>query len=128
MGAADRAAGVNIFPEADELDVELIEFIEDFQEVPDRAGDAIERPDHDDIELAAASIGQEMIEPGALCLHPGDFVAVFLHDLETALRNEAAQIVQLGFKVLIGGGDTNIQGRAFHQRRPFFTAAGKPFG
>ena len=34
-GAAQRAAGVDLFTEADELDVEPVQFIEHFEEVPD---------------------------------------------------------------------------------------------
>ena len=41
-GAAERAAGVYVLPEADEVEVEVVELIEHFEEVFDRAGQPIE--------------------------------------------------------------------------------------
>ena len=38
---AERPAGVDVFPEADELDVETVEFIEQFEVVLHRPGDSI---------------------------------------------------------------------------------------
>ena len=64
MARPSASAGIDIFAERDELDAEVTQFIEDFQIVSNRAGDAIARPDDNDIELAAASVGQELIEPG----------------------------------------------------------------
>ena len=40
-GTAQRAAGVDIFTERDELDVEPVQLVEHFEEVPHRAGDSI---------------------------------------------------------------------------------------
>ena len=60
-GSAECSAGVDIFAERDELDAEATQFIEDFQIVSNRAGDAIARPDYDDVELAAASVSQKLI-------------------------------------------------------------------
>src|SRR5947207_2221269 len=57
-GAPQRAAGVEVLAEADELDVEMVEIVEYFEEVPDRARQAIAGPDHDDLKLAAAGVFQ----------------------------------------------------------------------
>ena len=40
-GPAQRTAGVDIFPERNELDVEPVQFVEDIEEVLHRAGDPI---------------------------------------------------------------------------------------
>ena len=40
-GPAERPAGVDVFPEADELDVETVEFIEHFEVLLHRPGDSI---------------------------------------------------------------------------------------
>ena len=69
-GSAECSAGIDIFAERNELDAQATQFIEDFQIVSNRAGDAIARPDDNDIELAAASVDQELIEPGRLALAP----------------------------------------------------------
>ena len=53
-GPAQRSARIDIFAEADELDVEMIELVQDFQEVADGAGQAVERPYNDDLEPAMA--------------------------------------------------------------------------
>src|SRR5665213_3028492 len=40
-GPAERAAGIDALPEADELDAETIEFVQHFKEVPDGPGDPV---------------------------------------------------------------------------------------
>ena len=42
---AQRTAGVDIFPEADELDADTVQLVEHFEIVSNRAGDAIAGPD-----------------------------------------------------------------------------------
>ena len=103
-------AGINIFPKADELDIIMVEFVEHFEEVPGGAGDPIEGPDQDDLELAAAGIGQQLIETRALCFRAADPVSVFVNDLETALRGQRAQIVHLGLRMLVQGGNAEVDG------------------
>src|ERR1035441_5214868 len=44
-GPAERAAGIDLFPEADELDIQSVQFIEHFEEVLHRPGDPIGSPD-----------------------------------------------------------------------------------
>ena len=43
-GSAQRPAGVDVLPEGNKLEAEMVEFVEHFQEVADRASDAIESP------------------------------------------------------------------------------------
>src|SRR5579872_1441369 len=55
-GPAERSAGVDVFPEGYELDVTMLQLVDDFEEVAHAAGQAIESPDNQHIELAAAGI------------------------------------------------------------------------
>ena len=61
-GSSERTAGIDVFPEAEELDFDSVQLVEDLEEVPGRAGEAIARPDHNDIEPAASGIGHHLIE------------------------------------------------------------------
>lgn len=56
--AAEKAAGVELLPLADELDMEVVEFVQHFNEVPDRTCQPIAAPHYDDIEASATSVGQ----------------------------------------------------------------------
>jgi hypothetical protein len=56
--ATQRAAGVEVLPEADELDLEMVELIEYLKEVADGPGDPVASPDQHDLEPAAAGITQ----------------------------------------------------------------------
>src|SRR5258708_39266464 len=44
-GPSQRSASVDVFSEADELDRQMIDLVEDFKEVPNRPGHPIEGPD-----------------------------------------------------------------------------------
>ena len=82
-GAAQRAARVDLLAEADELDVEPVQLVEHFEEVPGRAGDAIAGPDQDDIEAAAAGIPHQVIQTGPARLRAGDPVGDLRDDLDS---------------------------------------------
>src|ERR1700751_2326862 len=43
---AQRATGIDLFAERDELDVEPVQLVEHFEEVLDRPGDPVRGPDH----------------------------------------------------------------------------------
>src|SRR5579864_9059655 len=90
-GAAQRAAGVDLLAEADELDVEPVQFVQDFEEVPSRAGDAIAGPDQDHIEAAAAGVAHHVVETGPARPGAADPVGVLLDDLEAALGGHLPQ-------------------------------------
>src|SRR3974390_471693 len=122
-GPAQRAAGVDILAERDELDLQVIQLVQHFQQVFHRARQTIESPDQHHLELASPGIAHELVEARTPGLHPPDLVGVFLADLEAPLRGQAAQVVKLAFRVLIESGDTKVQGRWFHWRRSFFFGA-----
>jgi hypothetical protein len=43
-GPSERAAGIEILPEANELYAEVVEFVQHFEEVPDGPGDPVRSP------------------------------------------------------------------------------------
>ena len=69
-GAAQRAAGVDVLAEADELDVEVVQFVEHFQEVTHGAGHAIAGPDQHDVELPRRASASIWSRPGRRALVP----------------------------------------------------------
>ena len=118
-GAAQRAAGIELFAEADELDVEVVQLVQYFQEVTYRTRQTVTGPYHHDIELAAAGIGQQFIQGRAA--GPGaakSMVCVFVNDLQAALLGQPAKIVKLGFGVLVQGGDAQVKRGALHHCCP----------
>ena len=64
---AERASCVDIFPETDELDFEVAQFIEHFQEMAGTSCDSIERSNEHDIEAMPSSICQQLVESRSLC-------------------------------------------------------------
>jgi hypothetical protein len=79
----------------------LIELVENVEEVFDRPGDPVRRPDQDNVEAAAAAIGHHLIETGAPGLGAADPVGVLVDDLIAALSGHLPEVVQLRFRVLI---------------------------
>ncbi len=118
-GPAQRTTGVDLLAETDELDVEAVQLVEDLQEVPNGPSDPVRSPDQHDIELATASLLQELIETRPARFRAGDPVSELRHDLEAALNSHLPKIVQLCLRVLIDGRDPQVKGGAFHLRRPF---------
>ena len=107
-GPAQRAGRVDIFAEADELDVEPVQLVEDLEEMPGGACDPIARPDQDGIEPAATGIPHQFIEAWPTCLGPGDSVCIFVDDFIAALGSHLAEIMKLGLGVLIDARDPHI--------------------
>ena len=92
-GPAQRAAGIDLLPERYELDIESVQLVQHFQEMPSRTGDPIAGPDQDDVEPAAAGVGHHLIESWPLGLHAADPVGVLLDDLIATLGGQLAQIM-----------------------------------
>ncbi len=65
------------------------------------------------IELAAAGIGQQLIETGAPGFHSADPVRVLVNDLESHAARPGRADHALGLGVLIDGGDAHVQGGRF---------------
>jgi hypothetical protein len=83
-GPPERGAGIKILAEGDELDVEMIEFVDHFEEVPDGSGDTVRGPDHEHLEAAAARIPKQIIETRSTSFSPGDPIGVLGNDLNPA--------------------------------------------
>ena len=105
---AQRTAGVDLFTEADELYVQSVQLIQDFEEVLSGPGDPVASPDQDDVEPASACIPHQAIETGPARFRTGDTVRELVYDLIAALLGHLAEIKELGFWVLIEGGDSHI--------------------
>jgi hypothetical protein len=105
---AQRAAGVDLLAERDELDVQPVQFVQDFEEVFSGPGDPVASPDQDDVEPAAAGIPHQAIETGPARFRAGDPVRELVYDLIAALLGHLAEIEELGFWMLIEGGDSHI--------------------
>ena len=100
---AQRAAGIDLFSEADELDVQPVQLIEDFEEVFRGPGDPVAGPDQYDVEPTAASIAHQLIQTGAARLRAADPVFVLFDDLIAALAGHLLEIEELGFGMLVEG-------------------------
>ena len=102
-GPAERAAGIDALPEADELDAETIEFVQHFKEVPDGPGDPVRGPHQDNIEAAMACVGYHLIEPGPPGLRVPDPVGELGYDLVITLGSHLPEVMQLRLRMLIEG-------------------------
>jgi hypothetical protein len=122
-GPAQRSTGVDVLAEADELDIQAIQFIEDIEEVPSGACDAIARPDQDYFELAAASAAHHLIESRPLGLSAGDAIRILVHNLISALSSHLPEVEELRLRVLIDCRYSHIDSGAFHARLLFFFGA-----
>src|SRR5258707_10733167 len=113
-GPPERAACIKILAEADELDVEMIEFVEHLEEVPDGSGDPVRGPDQEHLEAAAARIPKQIIETRSTSFSPGDPIGVLGNDLKTPLLGHRAEIVELCLRVLVHTGYAQIKCNSFH--------------
>ena len=112
---AQRTSGVDLLAEADELDVEPVQFIEHLQEVLHRPGDTIGSPDQDDIELTPAAVPHQRIESGPLGFGSADPVGILFDDLIPTLLGHLTEVVELGLRVLVEGGDSQVECGALHR-------------
>jgi hypothetical protein len=73
-GGAERAVSVDGLAKTQKLDSQLLELIDDLYQVSDGARQAVERPDHDHVDLAALRILHEPVQRRAAA--PGAAYAV----------------------------------------------------
>jgi hypothetical protein len=95
------SAGVDVLSEADELNPEVIQFIEHFQEMPHASGHPVECGHEHDIEAVPPGIGHKLVEAGALGFRAANHIAIFMHDFILALFGHFAQVVQLRLGMLV---------------------------
>ena len=113
-GPAQRTGRIDLLAEADELNPQPVELVKRFEEVACRPGDAIAGPHQHHIEAAAAGIGHHLIEAWPARFGAGDLVRILPHDLEAALDSHLAEVVQLGFRMLVDGRDSHVECGALH--------------
>jgi len=111
--AAQWASGVNLFAKADEFDIEVIQFVENFEKMPDRTGHPIKSPDKHNIETVSPSIGHQFIKPRPFRFRTGNLIAVFGEYLVSPQPGHLAQVIQLGFSVLIRRRYTGVNSGSF---------------
>jgi len=99
---------IDLLSEADELDVEAVQLIQHVEEVFDGPGDAIGGSDQDDIELATPAVPHHGVETWPSGLRSADHVRVLFDDPIAALFGHLAEVVELGFRVLVECGDPQI--------------------
>ncbi len=104
-GAAQWTTGVEVLAEADEFNVQVVEFVQHLQKVPSTAGQPIAGPDQHHLEAAMAGVGQHPIQTRAACPGPRDAVGVAFDNFIAALLGDAFQIVRLGSWILVQGRD-----------------------
>ncbi len=80
-----------------ELDAEVVQLVEHFEEVPDRAGDPVAGPDQHDVELPRSGIFQHLVQAGAARFGAAEPVGIFLHDLKATLSGQARADRKAGF-------------------------------
>jgi hypothetical protein len=117
--AAQRAAGVEIFPEADVLNPDPIQLVQDIKEMLHRSGDSVRSPDQNHIEPAAAGVGHHLVKAGPFGLRTADLVGVLGYDLEAALAGHLPEVIQLRLRMLIDSAHPHIEPGALHARLLF---------
>src|SRR5271163_2678317 len=113
---AQGAAGVDLFAEAEELDVEPVQLIKYLEEVLHGPGNTIRSPDQDGLEAAAAGIAHHGIKTRPPGFGAADRVGILLDDLVAALLSHLAEVVELSLGVLVQGRHTHVQCGALHKR------------
>ena len=113
-GPAERAAGIDALPEANELDAEAVELVQHFEEVSNGPGYPVRGPHQDYLEPAAAGIAKQIIEPGPASLGPGDPVSVLANDLKIPLLGHRTKIMKLSLRVLVHSRYAQIKSYSFH--------------
>jgi hypothetical protein len=84
-GPAQGTGCVDRLSERDELDVEAGELVQDFEEVPSGARNAIARPDQDNVEAATAGIAHQITESRPAWFHATNPVDILGDDLDATL-------------------------------------------
>ena len=126
-GSAQRSSGIDALPEADELDLDSVQFAQHFKKMARGTSDAITRPSHHHVELAAAGVSHHGIESWPFGLHAGDLVYVFLDDRIAALGSHLTQIEDLRLGGLIVSRNPRVERGALHARLLFFCGAAYPY-
>jgi hypothetical protein len=99
---------------ADELDLQVVEFVQHFEEVPDGPSYPVRGPHHHHLKAAAAGIAEQVIETWPAGFRPRDPVGVLSHDLKTPLLRHRAEVMELSLRMLVHGGYAQVKSYSFH--------------
>jgi hypothetical protein len=113
-GPPQWSAGIKVLPEANELDVEVVEFVQHLEEVADGSGNPVRGPYQHHLEAGAAGIPEQVIEARPASFSSGDPIGVLGNDLKTALLGHCAEIMELSLRVLVHSGYAQIKCNSFH--------------
>ena len=86
---AQMTTRVDVLAKRDELDLKVVQLVQNFQKVANRARQLVEGPDQYDID-AAASVLEQIVEPRAARLRAADVVAVLGKDLKATLLGQCS--------------------------------------
>jgi hypothetical protein len=87
--ATQGAIRVDRFALRQELDAEVVQFVEDLEEVLGASGQAVARPDQDNVEAMAVGVLQQAVQRRTPGFGTGDpMVGVLINDLESALTRK----------------------------------------
>ncbi len=104
--SSQRTAGVDLFAEGDELDVQPVQLVQHLEEVLSGSRDPVASPYQDNVELAAAGITHHGVQSRPAGFRSADPVLVLFHDLIAALLGHLMEVVHLRFGVLVESGDS----------------------
>jgi hypothetical protein len=97
-GSSQSSLRIDSLAKTDELDAQFMEFVKQADEVGDGTRQAVKGPDSENVELAAAGVGQEAIERGTAGPRPTDAVIrVFANDHQATLLGQGTEVLQLTF-------------------------------
>ena len=74
-----------------------------------------ESPDLDDVELTPAGVPHQRIESGPLGFGSADPVGILFDDLIPTLLGHLTEVIELGLRVLVEGGDSQVECGALHR-------------
>ena len=107
-GPPQWATRVEVLPEADELDLQMVESIQHLEEVPDGPGDPVRSPHQHHLEAAAAGIAEQVIKARSAGLRSRDSVGVLGYDLKASLLGHGSEVMELCLRVLVHSGYAQI--------------------
>jgi len=101
-----RTAGIDLLAKADKLDIEMIQFVQHFEEMFYGSGQPVGGPDQHHVEAAAAGVLHHFVQTRAPGFGSADLIGILLDDFVIALNSHLLEIIELGLGVLIESGNS----------------------
>src|ERR1700740_2078550 len=106
---------VNAFSAGDERNTQTVQLVNHLQEMSRTPRYAVERRNEHDFESLLPCVCHQRVQtrtPRSPSRNPT--ILIDLDHLKGTPRSKLPQVVKLRFNVLVGGGDTNVNGGGFH--------------